>query len=129
MNNNSLNEVKVTGTVASKVNKSNLKDGSFICSFIIKLDERKIHIPVKFIGKRPVEFEKGDHIWLKGELAALKNFKGEYELGINAKCYKVHSSTDCQKQLPKRQRNYQINQDLMDAVNDVFSNASLDDLD
>ena len=37
MNNNALNEVKVTGTVVSKVIKSELKDNKFICSFIFKL--------------------------------------------------------------------------------------------
>ena len=128
MNNNALNEVKVTGTVVSKVIKSELKDNKFICSFIFKLDDRGIHVPVKFVGNRPVEFDKNDHLWLKASLAAIKNFKGEYELGLNASAYKVHTN-DNNKPIKRQKRNYQVNQELIDSVNDVFNNTNLDNLD
>lgn len=85
------NEVKIEGTIVSKVSKVNLEEGLKIANFILKTDgKHPTYILVKFVGRKPIELEKDQHIWLKGSLGNIKKVDGSYELGINATAYKVH---------------------------------------
>lgn len=91
------NEVKIEGTIVSKVSKVNLEEGLKIANFILKTDgKHPTYILVKFVGRKPIELEKGQHIWLKGSLGNIKKVDGSYELGINAKAYKVHDDNSIQ---------------------------------
>ena len=91
------NEVKIEGTIVSKVSKVNLEEGLKIANFILKTDgKHPTYILVKFVGRKPIELEKGHHIWLKGSLGNIKKVDGSYELGINATAYKVHDDNSIQ---------------------------------
>lgn len=91
------NEVKIEGTIVSKVSKVNLEEGLKIANFILKTDgKHPTYILVKFVGRKPIELEKGQHIWLKGSLGNIKKVDGSYELGINATAYKVHDDNSIQ---------------------------------
>ena len=86
-----LNEVKVEGTIVSKVTKVDLESGLKIANFILKTDgDHPIYILVKFVGKRYIELEKNQHVWLKGSLGNMKRKDGSFEIGINASAYKIH---------------------------------------
>ena len=85
------NELKIEGTIVSKVNKSELQSGLKIASFILKSDgERPVYIPVKFVGRKPIELEKNQHVWVRGSLINVKKQDGTFELGLNAVVYKIH---------------------------------------
>lgn len=87
----STNEVKIEGTIVSKVNKVDLESGLKIANFILKTDgDHPIYILVKFVGRKPIELEKDQHVWLKGSLGNMKRKDGSFEIGINATAYKVH---------------------------------------
>ena len=91
------NEVKIEGTIVSKVSKVNLEEGLKLSNFILKTDgKHPTYILVKFVGRKPIELEKGQHIWLKGSLGNIKKADGSYELGINATAYKVHDDNSIQ---------------------------------
>ena len=80
-----LNEVKLEGTIVSKVNKTDLESGLKIANFVLKTDgEHPVYVLVKFVGKREIELEKDQHIWLKGSLGNIKKADGNYEIGIKA---------------------------------------------
>ena len=87
-----LNEVKVEGTIVSKVTKTELESGLKLANFILKTDgDHPVYVMVKVAGKRPIELEKGQHIWLKGSLANMRRQDGSYEIGISSNgLYKVH---------------------------------------
>ena len=86
-----LNEVKVEGTIVSKVTKVDLESGLKIANFILKTDgDHPIYILVKFVGKRYIELEKDQHVWLKGSLGNMRRKDGSFEIGINATAYKIH---------------------------------------
>ena len=92
-----LNEVKVEGTIVSKVTKVDLESGLKIANFILKTDgDHPIYILVKFVGKRYIELEKDQHVWLKGSLGNMKRKDGSFEIGINATAYKVHDDNSIQ---------------------------------
>ena len=91
------NEVKIEGTIVSKVSKVNLEEGLKIANFILKTDgKHPTYILVKFVGRKPIELEKGHHIWIKGSLGNIKKVDNSYELGINATAYKVHDDNSIQ---------------------------------
>ena len=105
-----LNEVKVEGTIVSKVNKTDLESGLKIANFVLKTDgEHPVYILVKFVGKKEIELEKNQHVWLKGSLGNIKKVDGTYEIGIKASAYKIHES--------------QLNE-LNSAVNDILDNSN-----
>ena len=107
-----LNEVKVEGTIVSKVNKSNLESGLKIANFVLKTDgEHPVYVLVKFVGKKPIELEKDQHIWLKGSLGNIKKVDGTYEIGIKASAYKIHENKN------------ELNE-LNSAVNDLLGNSN-----
>ena len=86
-----LNEIKIEGTIISKVNKVDLESGLKIANFILKTDgDHPIYILVKFTGKRYIELEKDQHVWLKGSLGNMRRKDGSFEIGINATAYKIH---------------------------------------
>ena len=102
-----LNEVKVEGTIVSKVSKTNLESGLKIANFVLKTDgEYPVYILVKFVGKKPIELEKDQHVWLKGSLGNIKKVDGTYEIGIKASAYKIHKN------------------ELNSAVDDVLGNSN-----
>ena len=85
------NEVKIEGTIISKVNKVDLESGLKIANFILKTDgDHPIYILVKVTGKRYIELEKDQHVWLKGSLGNMRRKDGSFEIGINATAYKIH---------------------------------------
>ena len=105
-----LNEVKVEGTIVSKVNKIDLESGLKIANFVLKTDgEHPVYVLVKFVGKKEIELEKNQHVWLKGSLGNIKKVDGTYEIGIKASAYKIHES--------------QLNE-LNSAVNDILDNSN-----
>ena len=107
-----LNEVKVEGTIVSKVNKSNLESGLKIANFVLKTDgEHPVYVLVKFVGKKPIELEKEQHVWLKGSLGNIKKVDGTYEIGIKASAYKIHENKN----------------ELNSAVNDLLGNSNEED--
>ena len=88
-----LNEIKVEGTIVSKVNKTNLESGLKIANFVLKTDgEHPVYVLTKFVGKKEIELEKDQHVWLKGSLGNIKKADGTYEIGIKASAYKIHES-------------------------------------
>ena len=107
-----LNEVKVEGTIVSKVNKTDLESGLKIANFVLKTDgEHPVYILIKFVGKKPIELEKDQHIWLKGSLGNIKKVDGTYEIGIKASAYKIHENKN------------QLNE-LNSAVDDLLGNSN-----
>ena len=105
-----LNEVKVEGTIVSKVSKTDLESGLKIANFVLKTDgEHPVYALVKFVGKKPIELEKDQHVWLKGSLGNIKKADGTYEIGIKASAYKIHES--------------QLNE-LNSAVDDLLGNSN-----
>ena len=107
-----LNEVKVEGTIVSKVSKTNLESGLKIANFVLKTDgEHPVYILVKFVGKKQIELEKDQHVWLKGSLGNIKKADGTYELGIKASAYKIHENKN------------QLNE-LNSAVDDLLGNSN-----
>ena len=106
-----LNEVKVEGTIVSKVNKTDLESGLKIANFVLKTDgEHPVYVLVKFVGKKPIELEKDQHIWLKGSLGNMKKADGTYEIGIKASAYKIHNNKDLNE--------------LNSAVDDLLGNSN-----
>ena len=93
-----LNEVKIEGTIVSKVSKTELESGLKLANFILKTDgNHPVYVMVKVAGKRPIELEKGQHIWLKGSLANMRRQDGSYEIGISSNgSYKVHENNSIQ---------------------------------
>ena len=107
-----LNEVKLEGTIVSKVNKTDLESGLKIANFVLKTDgEHPVYVLVKFVGKREIELEKDQHIWLKGSLGNIKKVDGTYEIGIKASAYKIHENKN------------QLNE-LNSAVDDLLGNSN-----
>ena len=107
-----LNEVKVEGTIVSKVNKTDLESGLKIANFVLKTDgEHPVYILIKFVGKKPIELEKEQHVWLKGSLGNIKKVDGTYEIGIKASAYKIHENKN------------QLNE-LNSAVDDLLGNSN-----
>ena len=109
------NEVKIEGTIVSKVNKTDLESGLKIANFVLKTDgEHPVYVLVKFVGKKPIELEKDQHIWLKGSLGNIKKVDGTYEIGIKASAYKIHENKN------------ELNE-LNSAVNDLLGNSNEED--
>ena len=107
-----LNEVKLEGTIVSKVNKTDLESGLKIANFVLKTDgEHPVYILIKFVGKKPIELEKEQHVWLKGSLGNIKKADGTYEIGIKASAYKIHENKN------------QLNE-LNSAVDDLLGNSN-----